>query len=31
MGLSEEDELKSLVAETSEETFIEVLSKLKGK
>ncbi|XP_060774775.1 IQ calmodulin-binding motif-containing protein 1-like [Neoarius graeffei] len=29
MGLSEEDELKSLVAKKSEEIFMEVLSKLK--
>lgn len=31
MGLSEEDELKSLVGKKSEETFLEVLSKLIGK
>ncbi|KAK3575462.1 hypothetical protein QTP86_026846 [Hemibagrus guttatus] len=29
MGLSEEEELKNLVSEKSEETFMEVLSKLK--
>lgn len=31
MVLSEEEELKSLVTETAQETFLEVLSKLKGK